>query len=180
MRASFCLFILFLCSPFLMAQTLTGVATQWSDSFAEWRVFTDVEEEEGYLRLRWSSGGDWTQWEYRIGEWTGQIRTKWPQRIDEWETRGENLIIDARSIWRDNLREWRISSPGGRQYKWQSRYANILEEWFIDTDKYGYFEMYTAFEGDPREWIIVDELDASLPERMMLVFLTIINSTPKQ
>jgi hypothetical protein len=40
--------------------------------------------------------------------------------------------------------------------------------------------MYTAFEGDPREWIIVDEMDTSLPEKMMLLFIAIINSTPKQ
>ncbi|MEL6970332.1 MAG: hypothetical protein AAFZ63_25890 [Bacteroidota bacterium] len=180
MRAIVCIIFLLFNIFALEAQTITAIATEWSDSFAEWRIYTDDENEEGYLRLRWSGTNDWTQWEYRIGDWIGQIRTKWPQRIDEWEIRGENLIIGARSIWRDNLREWRISSPGGHQYKWQSRYANYLEEWFIDTDKYGHFEMYTAFEGDPREWIIVDELDASLPERMMLVFLTIINSTPKQ
>ena len=171
---------LFFFLPFLGAQQLTAVATQWSDSFREWIVYTEVEGEEGYLRLRWNSRGDWTQWEYRIGEYTGQIKTKWPERVDEWEVRGENFIIDARTIWRDNKREWRITDPGSVQYKWQSRYANHLEEWVIDTEQYGFFEMYTAFEGDPREWIIVDELDASLPERMMLVFLTIINSTPKQ
>lgn len=173
--------LLFLFLPFWVgAQQLTAVATQWSDSFKEWIVYTDVEGEEGHLRLRWNSRGDWTQWEYRIGEWFGQIRTKWPERVDEWEVRGENLIIDARTMWRDNMREWRISTPEGHQYKWQSRYANMLDEWVIDTEKFGFFEMYTAYEGDPREWLIVDELDASLPERMMLVFLTIINSTPKQ
>ena len=109
-----------------------------------------------------------------------QLKTKWPERIDQWEARGENIIIDARTIWRDNFREWRISRPGGGEYKWQSRYSNVMDEWVVDNEKYGFFEMYTAFAGDPREWIIVDELDASLPEKMMLVFLTIINSTPKQ
>lgn len=164
----------------LSGQQLTAVATQWNDSFAEWIIYTSVEGEEGTLRLRWSSQGDWTQWDYRIGEWTGKLKTKWPERIDQWEARGENIIIDARTIWRDNFREWRISRPGGEEYKWQSRYSNVLDEWVVDSEKYGYFEMYTAFAGDPREWIIVDELDASLPEKMMLVFLTIINSTPKQ
>jgi hypothetical protein len=161
------------------SQQLTGIATQWSDSFAEWIIFTDVEEERGELRLRWNSQGDWTQWEYRIGEWTGLIKAKWPNRADEWEVRGENVIVDARAIWRDDPREWRVSSPAGYQYKWRSRYGNISEAWLMDTDNYGHFEMYTAYEGDPREWIIVDELAASLPERMMLVFLTLINSTPK-
>jgi hypothetical protein len=164
----------------LNAQQLTGIATQWTDSFAEWIIYTAVEGEEGLLRLRWNTRGDWTQWEYRIGEYTGQIRAKWPNRLDEWETRGDNLIVDARGIWRDDPREWRINSPAGHQYKWRSRYGNTFEEWVVDTERYGFFEMYTAFEGDPREWIIVDEMDASLAEKMTLIFLTIINSTPQQ
>lgn len=180
MKALLCVLWVLFCTNILSAQQITAVATQWSDSFKEWTIYTATEGEEGSLRLRWNSRGDWTQWDYRIGEWTGQIKTKWPERIDEWEVRGENQIISARALWRDNLREWRVTSPEGHQYKWQSRYGNMLDEWVIDSEKHGFFEMYTAFEGDPREWIIVDELDASLPERMMLVFLTIINSTPKQ
>ncbi|MEL7219687.1 MAG: hypothetical protein AAGJ93_00130 [Bacteroidota bacterium] len=179
------LFGLVVCLPLLsfslQAQQLTGIATQWNDSFAEWIIYTDIEGEEGELRLRWNTRNDWTQWEYRIGEYTGQIRTKWPNRIDEWETRGENLIVDARAVWRNDPREWRINSPEGHQYKWRSRYGNTFDEWVVDTERYGFFEMYTAFEGDPREWIIVDELEASLPEKMMLIFITIINnSMPKQ
>lgn len=172
--------LIFFFSYSLFGQQITGVASQWSDSFAEWTVYTEVEGEEGTLRLRWNSRGDWTQWEYRIGDWTGQIKAKWPDRIDEWEARGENVIIEARTLWRDNLREWRITRPGGAYYKWQSRYSNVLDEWVVDTEKFGFFEMYTAFEGDPREWIVVDELEAGLPEKMLLVFLTIINTTPKQ
>lgn len=175
------LFVLFslLCIS-LNAQRLTGVASQWNDSFAEWIIYTDVEGEEGVLRLRWNNSGDWTQWEYRMGEYTGLIRAKWPNRLDEWETRGDNLIVDARAIWRDDPREWRINSPAGHQYKWRSRYGNNFEEWVVDSERYGFFEMYTAFEGDPREWIIVDDTDASLPEKMTLVLLTLIHSTPKQ
>lgn len=167
-------------STSLNAQQLTGIATEWSDSFAAWTIYTSEEGEEGELRIRWNNTDDWTQWDYRIGEWTGQIRLKWPNRTDEWELRGENQIVSARAMWRDDPREWRIKSPEGHQYKWRSRFGNNFEEWVVDTDTYGFFEMYTSFEGDPRDWTIIDELDAGLPEKMMLVFLTIINSTPKQ
>lgn len=175
----FSVFILFSSSS-ISAQQLQTIVTNWSDSFTEWTIYTDNEDEEGYLRMKWQNKNDWTQWEYRIGEWTGQIRTKWPNKVDDWEVRGENLIIDARAMWRNDPREWRINSPNGYSYKWKSRFGNILEEWKIDTEDHGFFEMYTSYEGDPREWTIVDELNASLPEKMMLVFLTIINSTPKQ
>jgi len=181
MRYLFTLLVCFLFFPFSgSTQHLQSIATNWSDSFAEWIIYTDNEEEEGYLRLRWKNKNDWTQWDYRIGEWTGQIRTTWPNKIDEWEVRGENLIVNTRMMWRDDPREWRISSPKGYSYKWKSRYSNLLEDWLVDSEAHGYFQMYTTYEGDPREWIIIDELAASLPEKMMLVFLTIINSTPKQ
>ncbi len=162
------------------AQQLTGIATQWGDSFMEWIVYTDVEDEVGELKLRWSAQDDWREWTYRIGEYTGQIRAKWPERYDEWEVRGENVIITARALWRDDPRQWRIHTPEGHQYRWNSRFGNILDEWVIGSEEFGFMEMFTVYEGDPRDWTIVDELDASLPEKMMLVFLTIFNSTPKQ
>lgn len=164
----------------LTAQQLTGISTQWNDSFAEWVIYTDVEGEEGQLRLRWTAREDWREWEYRIGEQFGTIRAKWPDRLDEWEVRGDNIIVTARAMWRNDPRQWRISGPNGRNYRWNSRYSNVLEEWVVGSEDYGFMELYTAYSGDPRDWVIVDELDASLPERMMLIFLTIMNSTPKQ
>lgn len=174
------IFCIFICSSFQgQAQQLKAVASLWNDSFKEWVVYTDQEDVEGYLRLRWSDGRDWTQWDYRIGEYTGSIQTKWPNRLDEWECRGDNEIISARTLWRNDVSEWRISGAA-LNYKWQSRYSNILEEWVIDTEDNGFFEMYTAYEGDIRDWTIVDELNAPLCERMMLVFLSIINTVPHQ
>lgn len=163
------------------AQRLTGISTQWSDSFREWIIYTDNEELQGELRLRMMSADDWRQWEYRIGENTGTIRAKWPDRYDEWEVRGDNVVATARAIWRDDPREWRLIGQGGRLLTWKSRYGNILEEWILLTDENeGTFEMYTAYEGDPRDWVVIDEAALSLPEAMLLVFVTVFNSTPKQ
>jgi len=162
----------------LSAQQLVGIATDWSDSFREWTIYTSNEGEEGYLRASYID--DFTRWEYRIGDWTGQIRTKWPNRVDEWEARGENLIVTGRAIYSNEPRVWRIITPEGSFYKWESRYGNVFDEWRNQACTYGNFELYTTYNGDPRDWTIIDEIDAPLPEKMMLVFLTIINSTPKQ
>jgi hypothetical protein len=172
-------FLFFLSLSTLFGQRLTGISTQWNDSFVEWTIYTEYEGEEGELRLRWTARETWREWDYRIGERSGQIRAKWPDRYDEWEVRGDNLIVSARALWRNDPREWRISGPDGRTYKWQSRYGNTFEEWVIGSEDYGFMEMYTTYLGDSRDWVIIDEIDVSLPEKLMLVFLTIFHSTPK-
>ncbi len=162
----------------LTAQTLTSAETRFADTFSEWTLY--AAEEEGELLRRWQSGDDWTSWDYRLGGHSGQIQLKWTGNPNEWEIRGDNQIITARTIWKGDFREWRISSPGHR-IELRSRYKNILEEWAMEKEETGYFGMYTTWEGDPRAWTIVDELDESVsfPIKMALVFLVLYHSTPK-
>lgn len=162
----------------LTAQTLTGVETRFTDTFSEWRLYAG--EEEGELRRRWQTGEDWTSWDYRLGSHSGQVNLKWTGNPNEWEIRGDNHTVTARTIWNGDFREWRITGPEYR-LELRSRYKNILEEWSMEKEGAGYFGMYTAWEGDPREWVIVDELDESVsfPVKMALVFLVLHHSTPK-
>jgi hypothetical protein len=177
------LVLISLFSPILLpAQVLTGAATKWNDSFREWSFYTLDEEAEGELRLRWSTGDDWTDWNYYLEDRTGNIRIKWRDNPNEWEIRGENVVVSARTLWNDDPREWRISGPKGRQFTFKSRYGNQLDEWQISDDRYGYFSIYTNWEGDPRDWVIVDELfeEVTLPEKMAMVFIAIYHSSPRQ
>lgn len=172
----------FLCMAPLItsAQRLSGITTRWSDAYSEWMIFAEEEEDPGELRQRWAGLNDWTEWEYRIGESTGQIRLKWKQDLNEWEIRGENQIITARTLWNNNFREWRITD-NTRQFTLSSRYNNVVGEWEIRDSNAGTFSMYTAYDGDPRDWVIVDELDpsVSLPTKMAMVFMVIFHSIPK-
>lgn len=176
-----CLLALSLMSTWSVgAQQLSGIATRWSDSFGEWIVFAEEEEEPGELRLRWTNLDNWTEWEYRLGESTGQIRLKWNEDPNEWEIRGDNRIISARTLFKSDFREWRISD-NDRQFTLSSRYGNTSDLWAIRDSDHGYFSIYTAWEGDPRDWIIEDELDPSidLPMKMALIFIAIYQSLPK-
>lgn len=168
----------------LPAQILTGIATEWNDSFREWNLFAFEEEEEqdGKLRLRWSGGDDWTDWNYDLQDHYGTIRIKWRDNPNEWELRGENVIVTARTLWNNDPREWRITGPHGRQLTLKCRYGNRTDEWSITDDRYGHFEMYTQWQGDPRDWVIVDELieEVSLPEKMAMVFIVLYHSSPKE
>lgn len=163
------------------SQQLSGITARWSDAFTEWVIFAEDADGPGELRLRWSSQDDWTEWEYRMGDALGQVRLKWGDDKNEWEIRGENQIVSARTLWKDDFREWRITD-NTQQITLRSRYGNTRDEWEIRDADVGLFNMYTAYQGDPRDWIIVDELDASIstPMKMALVFIALYNSIPKQ
>lgn len=181
MRYPICLFALFLIGACnLSAQQLSGIATRWSDSFGEWIVFAEEEEEPGELRMRWVGLDNWTEWEYRLGESTGQIQLKWNEDPNEWEIRGDNRIITARTLYRGDPMEWRITD-NTNQLTLNNRYGNTSDHWTIRDSDHGYFSVYTAWEGDPRDWIIEDELGPAidLPMKMALVFIAIYHSIPK-
>ena len=173
--ATFCLAI-----P-LHVQVLTGSVTRWNDSFSEWVIYTAEEEQDGELRHRWPMQDDWTEWQYRLGESTGTIKLKWQKDLNEWEARGDNQIATARTVWRENFREWRITD-GNHTLTLSSRFGNIWDEWTIRNSSAGQFDMYTSFEGDPRDWVIIDELDESVPlvMKLLMVHVVLFQSTPKQ
>lgn len=163
------------------SQKLTGISTRYSDSFREWILFTENEGREGELTLRWPEPELWGAWEYRLQEQFGRLRHKWPGRLDAWEAQGEGVTVNARTLWRDDPREWRVDGPFLRT-NWKSVYGNVSDEWQTGERSPGYFAMYTSYEGDPRDWIIVDEFapEVTFTEKMMLVLLTLYHSTPKQ
>lgn len=179
-RLSLSLSLLLLSLP-AFAQKLTGVNTRYSDSFREWIFYTEVEGREGELTLRWPEPELWGAWDYRIQEQFGRLRHKWPGRTDVWEVQGDGVTASARAVWRDDPREWRVEGPY-LQVNWKSYYGNQRDEWQTGPRSPGYFAMYTAYAGDPRDWIIVDEFapEVTLPEKMMLVLLTLYHSTPKR
>jgi hypothetical protein len=158
---------------------LWGVNSTWSDAFHDWEILTEDEELSGTLSAPFYSTGNFTQWDYRLGEDSGSIRMKWKDDLNEWELRGNNRIISARTIWKNDFTEWRITS-GDLRLQWHTRWGNSLETWELRDDAKGTFSVLTRYEGDPREWEIIDELDdsVSLEIKIMLMFLTLINSIP--
>lgn len=173
-------YLCFFLSPIaLSAQYLTGIATYYSDSFIEWQLYTDVEEEVGELRLQWED--DWGKWDYRLNERSGTIKLKWRDRPDEWELRGNGKIVHARTIWNGDFTEWRITE-GGQVFTLQSKWKNVFDDWNLRNSKLGNFDVQTFRERDPRDWNIFDEMDeeVSFETKLMIVFLVVYRSTPKQ
>jgi hypothetical protein len=176
------LVFLFCTLPFLAkAQTeLYGMHSRWSDSFGEWYLASPVERQAGTMERQYPMGEDWTQWRVQWDGYTGTIRQKWTNRPDQWEVRYANQIVTMRMVYPGDLNSWRIVGVN-TTLTWERPYRNLDAKWVIRSDSYGNFTIYTEYEGDPRDWIIVDEANEEVTTAMKLAmaFLSVYYSTPK-
>ncbi len=191
MRYLILLFILFFFgAPLSGQQWFVGIETAWTDSFVEWRLYTEgaIEEEEdldeleatGELDLRWKNQDNWTEWDYEINDERGQIAQVSRNRPDQWEARGDGGLVTMRPRWNNDLTEWKITG-GSVSFVFKSKWRNNLDEWILVDDRYGHFSLQTAWERDPRQWNIYDELDEEIPVniKMAMVFIATFYSSPK-
>ena len=162
------------------AQNIVGVSARWSDSFREWVLITTDEDEVGNLYLRWANREDWTQWDMRLRDTTADLRLKWSDNPNEWEVRCLGTTVIARTMWNGDFSQWRIDD-GTHKVVWKTKFGNQSDEWIIRDDKNGFFSLYTYWERDPREWVVVDELDAevSYAMRLAMIFIAIFHSSPR-
>lgn len=182
--------LLFFGVPLSGQQWFVGIETAWSDSFVEWRLYTEgaVEEEDdsdeleatGELELRWKNQDNWTEWDYQINDERGQIAQVSRNRPNQWEVRGDGGLVTMRPRWNNDLTEWKITG-GSVSFVFKSKWRNNLDEWIIVDDRYGHFSLQTAWERDPRQWNIYDELDEEVPIniKMAMVFIATFYSSPK-
>lgn len=165
----------------LSAQVLTGFNTRYNDAFVDWEIYVDsLDDAAGNLTMTWQHPDDWTQWSYRLGDKSGNIKTKWQKDISLWEIRGDNKTVSAQMMWSNDPREWRITD-NKFSLELKCRFSGNFNEWIVDDSKHGSFRVFTRYENDPRDWIIEDELapSVSLPMKMTLLFLVLFNSVPK-
>ncbi len=174
---------LLLVAGLAQAQYLDGVGTRWSDDFTEWNIYTFDEEDEelvGQLTMRWQMDMDWSSWDFRLGEWSGSIQRIFKNDPSQWEVRLGNEVVSMRTKWSNDFSEWRITD-NSKTITFQSRYTNQFDYWLLKGDTYGSFYLHTEWEGDPREWVIVDELDEeiSFAMKLAMLFIATYNSSPK-
>ena len=183
---------LLLCQGAITAQTLLGISTRWSDEFTEWDVYTTlgnqtVTEEggeefievdpSGELMMRWQADLNWAEWDFTIDDVRGSMRQLWKEDPTQWELRIGTEVVTCRAAWRDDLTEWRITN-NNKTLTWRSKYRRDLNEWELRGNNYGEFYVYTSFQNDPRDWVIVDELSEDIPFslKMAMTFLALYHS----
>ena len=179
-RCSVAVFIFtFLCLQTASAQKILGISTTYSDSFREWIIPTEDDDVIGELRMRWSLQNDWTEWDLTVGDIDATIIQKWKEDPNLWEIRCEGYVVTAKTVWRGEFNRWKLSD-GKHQINWRSVYNNQLDEWATDNLDDYFFKVYTYREGDPRDWVIEDNLPADVSDamRIAMIFLTIHFSSP--
>jgi len=162
-------------------QQLQSIHTRWDDSYAEWVVYTSDESVEGTLSLRWPMQGDWTKWDFRIGEEAGSFEMHYVEDPGFWEARSGNTLLTARWFWPGDITRWKIQDDY-RLWIFQTRWNHMTEDWVLnDPLDFGSLQLYTEYEGDPRDWIIDDQMDPQIPTRskLFMVFLGIYHATPR-
>lgn len=157
---------------------LYGLHARWDDSFAEWTISTYNDPKAGQLVRQWPLGNDWTQWSIRLGDFSGTIRQKFAHNPAQWELRFGNEVVTMRPVYPGDANIWRIQS-GDLNLTWSRDSRHLDAQWTID--RVPGFSMYTEFKGDPRDWIINDEVVPSLTTaaKLAMIFLTVFYSTPK-
>ena len=172
------------CIPFIQhglpAQSIIGIGTRYNDTFREWVITTDDEEVVGELRMRWAFKDDWTEWDLRLGDLSATIEQKWKDDPNLWEIRCGDATVNARTTWPGVFNRWKLSD-GKHQFNWGTKFTNQRDEWLTDNRGQDFFQVYTYREGDPREWVIVDQLpeDVSMAMKLAMIFLTLLFSSPK-
>ena len=157
------------------------VVAKWSDTFHEWEFYStpDAGSPCGELVMRWRQNNDWTQWDYRMGEVTGEIRTEWPDRMDQWQLTSNGELVTMKTRWPGDYSEWRVSDSVG-EYIFSVENISRPEEWQVKYQKNRKFQVYTEFEEDLRSWLVFQEGDVLKDEtQMALIFVTILSTVPK-
>lgn len=184
-------------TPLLQAQVISGVSTQWSDSFVAWDLFseeiiepatdsTTAEVEEykmGEIKQRWIDvKEDWTDWDMNIDGRQGTIKMKWKNDPTYWELRTfDGDIISMKTIWPGDYTQWRVSN-GDFSLDLKSRFTSDFGEWNVNDSKRGKYTISVQYTNDPRDWIVTDELEEEVPVAMKaaMIFLVICHSSPKK
>ena len=141
---------------------------------------TDDEYRSGRLYMRWPSQDDWTQWDFRLGDTTAEIRLMWRDNPNEWQIRSLGTTVSARTVWPGQFNEWRFQD-GDHKFVLKTRFGNLSDEWVLRNDDNGTFNVYTYWERDPRDWVVEDSLDedVSFAMRLAMIFIATYHSSPK-
>ena len=180
-RNSTILSLLFFCLVSgLHSQSIIGIGTSFNNSFREWTITTDNEDITGELRMRWSFRDDWTEWDLRIGDLTATIEQKWDDDPNLWEIRCDGVVVNAKTTWPNEFNRWKISD-GKHQFNWGTRFFNDREKWFTSEKDKDYYEVRMYYNGDPRDWEIIDQVspDVSNAMKFAMIFLALYHSSPK-
>ena len=177
----------------IQAQQISGMSTQWSDSFAAWDIYatepidsTNEEFDEvkiGELKQRWANvREDWTEWDFDINDRKGTIKMKWKNDPSQWELRTyDGSIVTMKTIWAGDFTQWRITGSD-LTLDFRCRYTNDFGQWEVMGSSHGTYKVNVVYSNDPRDWEVSDALDekADVTMKLAMMFIATYHSSPKE
>lgn len=155
---------------------IAGLSAVYDDSFVEWTIITmDSTAFEGELNQTFGFDSD-TDWSYRIEDWSGDIRMRPGTDGRLWELTSPDGNVSIRRVWPGDNREWVITDDY-KSLTIRTRYRNTADEWRLTDEDDGYLDIFSAYEGDPRDWILESDLSADYTVEMRLAALFIVMYT---
>ena len=177
------LILIILCSLLLQnaahAQRLVKLSTRFNDAFVEFDLYGE-NDVRGSLTLTWQQPDKWTEWNFRMGDTSGTIKTKWNEDVNFWEIRYNNKIATAQTIFKNDFSQWRITN-NNFSLDLAPAEGNNPNEWWVEDAKRGSLYLATEVPNDPRDWLVQDELSEEVPfaMRMAIIFVAIYQTIPK-
>ena len=154
---------------------LEGAGQKWDDDIKEWTIYTDSLE--GELKFRWKLANSGETWDYRFSDvLNGKISQVWADKRTEWELRStDGEVITMRTIWNNDLSEWRITN-NDQTVKLKQKWNNDINEWYVKSSETGNMVIHTEWENDFRDWKVVDDMtdEVSVHFRMAVLFIVMI------
>ncbi|MBK8449010.1 MAG: hypothetical protein IPO78_04080 [Saprospiraceae bacterium] len=161
------------------AQEISYLRSLYADDFREWLFFDARENEIGTLRARWQLSTDYSQWDVRIGEYSGAILLRWNDRPNDWEIRIHNDFLTAAPTWPGHLDSWRITDHSKTYYFNLQRDPEGIQ-WVLEQEKEAVCFIYNEYLNDTRDWAIeYQNKEVNLNLIIAAFFLTSYYSTPK-
>jgi len=177
--------LLFLCTTIsLYSQNqFHSVSSVYDHSASEWKILgTDSlgDDWDALLYLKWPLRNEWDHWTVDFKDYFYTIKLRWNQNPAQWELTGGDFIVKIKQKWRNDLNEWDIYY-GDKKIKWKTNFPNQLDEWFFEIDKDNYFDMWTRYRADPRDWEFEDHA-AAVPDQVKIaaIFICIYLANPKR
>lgn len=161
-------------------EILTGISISRDDDFTSWDFFGVDDYPVGHLRLRWPQAPDWTEWDFRIGDHTGQIALRDKKNPNVWELKSQGKYLTMKTIYHNDFNQWQITDDS-KIITFKTVYENIYDGWKGGNNQMGEYEIYTQWEMDPRDWIVYDKLKIPLDQnfKIAMMFLASFYSSPK-
>lgn len=182
-------FVLLLFLPLsCLSQYLLEAYTVYDDTFREWSIICESFDEdenawfesEGTISLTFGNRNDWSSWQIELDDVDVECRLQWTNNPNHWVIHTPRDLITIRTVWKNDFRKWKITSSS-HTIAIKSKYANQTDEWILESTSIGNWKMFTDDEGDPRSWIIEDDLNTSVDiyHKLAMTFVVLIHSSPR-